>query len=266
MGNEPTDPTTDMGNNTDAPLPRVVAHRGLSAVCPENTLPAFAAAIALGADEIELDLWASRDGELVVCHDDEVDRTSNGRGYIRELEWADIRALDAGSWFHPDWAGVLFCRLDDVFAQFGGRVVMNLHVKECGPDGLVIRKTRELAARSGVLADIYIAGERDVLACAMTLAPEINRCCLEGWGNGARMLDCALEFDCTRVQFWNPNFTAADIARAHDHGIRCNLFFGDAPDTPDEAVRQCHAGIDAVLTNWANTVLPAVRKLGTSAG
>jgi hypothetical protein len=83
-----------------------------------------------------------------------------------------------------------------------------------------------------VLTDIYAAGDRDVLDCARRLAPNVARCCLEGADSGARMLDYALEYGCTRVQFWNPNFTAADIARAHDNGIVCNLFFGDRPDTP----------------------------------
>lgn len=104
---------------------KVVAHRGLSGACPGNTLPAFAAAIALGADEIEFDLWASRDDELVVCHDDTVDRTSNGHGAIRDLAWADIRALDAGAWFSPQWAGVPFCRLglDAVLTNWANTVL-----------------------------------------------------------------------------------------------------------------------------------------------
>ena len=244
--------------------PRVVAHRGLSGVCPENTLPAFAAAVALGADEIEFDLWASRDGELVVCHDAQVDRTSNGHGLIRDLTWSEIRALDAGSWHSPDWAGVPFCRLDDVLEHVGGRVVMNIHVKEPGADGLVVRRTRELAAERGLLDDIYLAGEKDVLEWAAKIVPDVARCCLEGYVNGARMVDCALEYGCTRVQFWNPHLTPVDIERAHANRIACNLFFGDRPDTPDEAVRLCRTGIDAVLTNWANIVLPAIRRLPVS--
>src|SRR5438876_9015920 len=75
--------TGKMSAMNPPPFPRVCAHRGLSGLCPENTLPAFAAAVALGADEIELDVWASRDGELVVCHDDDVARTSNGKGLVR---------------------------------------------------------------------------------------------------------------------------------------------------------------------------------------
>jgi len=245
--------------------PLVVAHRGLSGVCPENTLPAFAAAVALGVDEIELDLWASRDGELVVCHDPEVDRTSNGHGLICDLDWPAIRALDAGSWHAPEWADVPFCRFEDVLEHCGGRVVINVHVKEPGSDGLVLRRTRELAAAHGLLKDIYIAGEKDVLEWAARVAPDVARCCLAGFDCGATMLDAALEHGCTRVQFWNPHLTPADIERAHANGILCNLFFGDRPDTPDEAVRLCRLGIDAVLTNWANTVLPVLRELRAKA-
>ena len=245
--------------------PLVVAHRGLSGICPENTLPAFAAALALGVDEIELDLWASCDGELVVCHDPDVDRTSNGHGLIRDLNWSVIRALDAGSWHAPGWAGVPFCRFEDVLDLCAGRVVINVHVKEPGPEGLLLRRTRELATARGQLKTIYIAGEKDVLEWAASIAPDVARCCLENPGNGAAMLDSALEHGCSRVQFWNPNLTAADIERAHANGILCNLFSGDRPDTPAEAIRLCRLGIDAVLTNWANLVLPALREFRAGA-
>jgi glycerophosphoryl diester phosphodiesterase len=157
------------------PFPRVCAHRGLSGLCPENTLPAFAAAIALGADEIELDVWASRDGELVVCHDDDVSRTSNGRGKICEMSWEELCKLDGGSWFNSigfgdnsdgyirelgqnglktNWAGALLCRLDEVFEQFGGKVGMKLHLKEAGKDGFVVRKTAEMARKFGITRDV----------------------------------------------------------------------------------------------------------------
>ncbi len=255
--------TTRPGKES-SPFPRVVAHRGLSGVCPENTLPAFVAAEAVGADEIEFDLWASRDGELVVCHDDTVDRTSNGHGLIRDLNWSAIRQLDAGHGFSPHWAGVPFCRLDDVLDLLGGRIVMNIHIKETGLDGLVIRRTRDAAASRGLLKTIYFAGAEDVLAAAKKWAPEVDRCCLEHPQKGERMLACALDYGCTRVQFWNPNFTSTDIARAHEQGVVCNLFFGNRPDTPEEAVRLCQEGVDVVLTNWAGTVLPEVRKWATA--
>ncbi|MFT8394521.1 glycerophosphodiester phosphodiesterase [Propionibacterium sp.] len=70
------------------------AHRGASKVAPENTLPAFETAVALGADGVELDVQRTSDGELVVCHDEKIDRTSNGQGYIADHTLDELRAFD----------------------------------------------------------------------------------------------------------------------------------------------------------------------------
>jgi len=77
--------------------PRLVAHRGDSKHAPENTLAAFQSAIAIGADRLEFDVQMTRDGALVVIHDETVDRTTNGTGAVKELTLAEIRALDAGN-------------------------------------------------------------------------------------------------------------------------------------------------------------------------
>ncbi|MCZ2149220.1 MAG: glycerophosphodiester phosphodiesterase family protein [Bryobacterales bacterium] len=74
----------------------IVAHRGFKAVAPENTIAAFEAAAAAGADYMEIDVRRTRDGELILMHDGKVDRTTGGRGAIRDLTFAEIRRLDAG--------------------------------------------------------------------------------------------------------------------------------------------------------------------------
>ena len=83
----------------------LIAHRGYSAIAPENTLSAFTAAISSGADGIEFDVQLSADGVPVVIHDATVYRTTNGTGYVRELTWQQLQKLDAGSWFHIDFTG-----------------------------------------------------------------------------------------------------------------------------------------------------------------
>ena len=83
---------------------RVVAHRGASGYAPENTMAAFALAVQMGASAIELDVHLSRDREIVVLHDPQVDGTTNGTGAVGDLTLAQLRRLDAGSWFnrsHP---------------------------------------------------------------------------------------------------------------------------------------------------------------------
>ena len=83
-----------------------VAHRGYSAVAPENTLPAFAAAVRAGATLVEFDVRTTADDVPVVIHDRTVDRTTSGSGHVGDLPYAEVAALDAGTWFSPAYAGV----------------------------------------------------------------------------------------------------------------------------------------------------------------
>lgn len=84
----------------------VAAHRGNSKYFPENTMPAFESALTLDIDMIENDLHMTKDGEIVVMHDHTVDRTTNGTGNIQDMTLAEMKALDAGSWKGPEFAGV----------------------------------------------------------------------------------------------------------------------------------------------------------------
>jgi glycerophosphoryl diester phosphodiesterase len=81
------------------------AHRGASGFAPENTLAAFRLAERLGAPALELDVHLTADGVPVVLHDDSLDRTTDGRGQVQRLSLAAVRAVDAGRWFAPAFAG-----------------------------------------------------------------------------------------------------------------------------------------------------------------
>ena len=87
-------------------MTEIIAHRGYRLVAPENTLPAFEAALAFHPDMIEMDVHRKLDGKLVVIHDEKVDRTTNGKGYIKDLTLAEIKMLDAGSYKEPKMANV----------------------------------------------------------------------------------------------------------------------------------------------------------------
>ncbi|MFJ6108463.1 glycerophosphodiester phosphodiesterase [Pseudarthrobacter sp. NPDC092401] len=101
-------------SGTERPL--LVAHRGDQYGAPENTMAAFRQATALGADVIELDVQLSRDGVPVVIHDDTLDRTTNGSGAVRCMDWDQLVQLDAGSWFGSGFAGEGIPALGDVLA------------------------------------------------------------------------------------------------------------------------------------------------------
>lgn len=109
--------------------PLNLAHRGACAVAPENTLSAFRRAIELGADGIELDVQLSADGAVVVCHNFEVDQTSNGHGRIVAKSLAELKELDFGGWFGPQFAGERIPTLDEVFDHLGPAVLVNIELK-----------------------------------------------------------------------------------------------------------------------------------------
>jgi len=92
----------------------VIAHRGASGHAPENTLAAFKRALALGATFIETDLQLTRDSRFVALHDETVDRTTNGQGKVHDMTLAELRGLDAGSWFGSEFAGERIPTLDEI--------------------------------------------------------------------------------------------------------------------------------------------------------
>ncbi|WP_010477604.1 glycerophosphodiester phosphodiesterase family protein [Thermococcus zilligii] len=111
----------------------VLGHRGYSAKYPENTLLAFRKAIEAGADGVELDVWLTKDGEVVVIHDETVDRTSNGSGKVREMTLAELRELDFGM-------GERIPTLEEVFEALPEDAVVNVEIK----DTEAVKKTAEI--------------------------------------------------------------------------------------------------------------------------
>jgi glycerophosphoryl diester phosphodiesterase len=109
--------------------PQVVARCGDLVSAPESTLPAFEQAIAKGADAVEFDVHLTKDGELVIHHDFYLGRTNNGRGYIGDFSLAELKALDAGSWFGSQFAGEKIPTLGEVLALGKGRIRFEIDMK-----------------------------------------------------------------------------------------------------------------------------------------
>jgi glycerophosphoryl diester phosphodiesterase len=128
--------------------PLVIAHRGSSAHAPENTLAAFELAAAQGADAVELDVTLTHDRQMVVIHDDTLERTTDGRGRVTDLSYAEIRRVDAGAQFGDRYAGQRVPLLSEVFETVGHRVLINVEIKgsslrSAGVEGLVLNLIRQ---------------------------------------------------------------------------------------------------------------------------
>ena len=166
----------------------VIGHRGAAGLAPENTHAAFAKAAELGVP-FELDITLSKDGELVVIHDDTLDRTTTGQGAVAATVWADIHGLDAGSWLDSRWAGEPVPRLADVLEEFGDQVVIDIEIKT-PPKGVapgpVAQATVEAIRAAGLAQRCFVTSFNPfVLEAVKQAGPEIIRGQLTGTFRGA---------------------------------------------------------------------------------
>ena len=113
----------------DGGIPLILAHRGAAGERPENTLAAFRRALEVGADGIEFDVQLTKDGELVVIHDERLDRTTNGTGWVKDHTLAALQALDAGRWFSQAYREERIPLLAEVLALAAPACVINVELK-----------------------------------------------------------------------------------------------------------------------------------------
>ena len=242
------------------PYPRVCAHRGFSSIAPENSMPAFGAAVAMGAEEIEFDLWYTKDGEIVSIHDSSLERVSDGVGRVCEHTYAELAQLDFGSKHGERFAGMRVLRFEEILQKLSCHVVMNIHLKPDHPEPYpeeVFRKILDLIDRYDCRKYVYfMTVNPHVLTMAAELAPDIGRC-LGFSKKNPDMVDMAVEYGCQKIQLFKPYFDQDMIDRAHRNGILCNVFFADEPE---EAKRYLDMGIDTILTNDYHRVAQAVKE------
>lgn len=134
---------------------QVIAHRGFSAVAPENTMAAFQAAAELGVT-LELDVTLTADGEVVVIHDDTLGRTTNGWGDVSDVSLAEIKQLDAGGWFGEEFAGEKIPTLREVLERFGGVVPIDIEIKDRKPHEPLVDAVVAEIERLGLTDKVFI--------------------------------------------------------------------------------------------------------------
>jgi glycerophosphoryl diester phosphodiesterase len=111
-------------------LPQIIGHRGACAYAPENTIESFRTAADMGVKWVETDVMLTRDSVPIIFHDDTLDRTTNGSGNVADRDWADIRELEAGSWFADSFSGIKIPTLDEALeAIIDLGLGLNLEIK-----------------------------------------------------------------------------------------------------------------------------------------
>ena len=258
----------------DGPRPRLFAHRGGARIAPENTIEAFAAGLAAGADRLEMDVHATSDGHVVVLHDPTVDRTTDGTGPVREMTLAELHRLDAGARFAGDGGdfpfrgrGVRVPTLAAVLEAFPG-VPLNIEIKQDEPqmEHAVLGVLDRFDARAQVL---LAAEESTIMARIRAVAPDVLTSFsaadvlefVTAWHGGTldayRPPGIALQIP--------PSFgetqlvTAESVAIAHGMGLEMHVW---TIDDPAEMAALLDLGVDAIMTDVPPLAASLLRERG----
>jgi len=223
-----------------APLLRV-GHRGARGHAPENTMISFTTGAHMGVDAVETDVQLSQDGEVVLIHDHTVDRTTDGHGFVKDMTLAELKRLDAGCWYSPEYAGERIPTLTELLMWAKDRVGVAIEIKN-GPiyypgiaektihllrqhgmerqvilisfDHLVLREAKEIAPEiaTGIL---YVGGLADAVAAARAaLADSLN----PHWAYVTPELVRGAHAAGLAISAWNPN-DLATLRMLSDLGV-----------------------------------------------
>ena len=222
----------------------IIAHRGASAVAPESTRPAIRAAIEAGADMIELDVQMTRDRRLIVFHDERLERTTNGSGRLSARRYADLAQLDAGSWFHPRFAGERILLVSQAIRCIPPPRRMNLELKRTATRSTLLRHLIRLIRQMAVMKRLLISSFDSHLLKA--LPPSGLSRALICDHDPDRSLATAVRLGC---ESWHPSHRVVrprHIHQAHAAGLRVYVW---TVDEPRRARALAAWGIDGLFTN-----------------
>jgi glycerophosphoryl diester phosphodiesterase len=225
-----------------------IAHRGASGRAPENTHAAFAAALALGAEAIELDCQLSSDGELVVIHDETLERTTDGQGAVGDRSAAELARLDAGSWFDPSYRGERIPRLADVLAQLRDRVTLNVEIKSARDLGTIEPKLARLVAEAQATEwVIFSSFHSEAVRTLRAAAPWARLGVLCDEDPRQRGLALALELEAEALIPGRRWVESRIVDEAHERGLDVWVW---TINEPGEMRRLIALGVDAIFSDW----------------
>ncbi|MBQ8508896.1 MAG: hypothetical protein IJ493_03215 [Clostridia bacterium] len=250
------------------PYPRVCAHRGFNTIAPENSLPAFGAAVAMGAQEIEFDLWATKDGEIVSIHDPNLDRVSDGKGFVGDYTYDELLKFDFGFKHGAEFTGMRILTLEEILRKFACQTIMNVHIKakdDINPlPAETLEKIVSLIRKYDCAKYCYfMSGNPAILEQLRQIAPDIVRCAGATGDPFEDLVDKALATGSKKIQLFQPHFkrnppdyVRKTVEKAHAHGLICNVFYADDPAEAEQYLRD---GCDVILTNDYQRVAAAVK-------
>lgn len=253
---------------------RVIAHRGASAYAPENTMAAFELAVELGVHEIETDVKFTKDGKLILFHDDTLNRTTNGSGRPSEFTLEELKRLDAGSWLQPDtypdfrwerdYTGEKLITLDELFQRFGDDLIYHIEIKD--ESDTIIPVVLDYVRQFRLVEHVFIAIiDRDsYLREAKRLEPSIrtelapNKQIKELGAAKAIEYVAQSGYDIVTLSSWNHSREL--VRQAHQLGIEAR---SSGIKNREQMIEAVEAGCNGMTINWPDWLLNYIAKKET---
>lgn len=244
---------------------RVIAHRGFSGRAPENTLASIREAIAIGADMVEIDVTLTADDEVVVIHDEKVQRTTDGHGLVAGFTLAQLQQLDAGSWFAPRFAGERIPTLEQILEAVDGKILLNVEIKsEAVPGGVAGKVAAAIQARGMVHQVIVSSFSPRALEEMRSAAPEIPTAVLYNpkLHRGMDPVEIVTGCGASAFNIRGSRLTDEMLRRCSEHGIPVGIY---TIDKPERMRRFLDRGVNAIFTNHPDRMLEIVKEAPNAA-
>lgn len=236
------------------------AHRGAMDTHPENTIPAFQAAIYAGAHMIELDAQFTKDSVIIIMHDSKVDRTTTGKGRVADILYEDLRKLSIKDKDGKEYPALKVPTLEEALSLMPKNVWINCHLKG---DAVLAKEVARIIQKQGRLHQAFLACDRESARIARETVPEIIICNMEDAvrKDHAAYVRNTIEHTDDFLQFRASVGTVSEelTKDLKKSGVKSNYFRAFEPQELDGLFK---TGIDFILVNDIEGFMPAAEKLG----
>ncbi len=238
-------------------MPIVCGHRGASHLACENTLPAFQKCLDLHIPAIELDVHQCKSGQIVVIHDDTVDRTTNGKGLVNDLNWENLAKLNIKANHFKDMPKIKLPLLSQVLDLISGKLIINIEIKGYTPSLVqgVLNNLKHYPDNSKIIISSF---EYDALKEVYKLNPHLKLAVLTEHQHFADVEDKLAQI---KAVSWNPDFetvNASDVVACHNQHYQVWVWTIDSLADYQKAL---DLKVDAIITNEPDKLIKFLQKL-----
>lgn len=221
----------------------VIAHRGASRSAPENTLAAMRKAIEFGADYAECDVFQTKDGEIVLFHDEEMERTTGKEGMIWDYTLAELEEMEVGSWFKEEFRGEPIPTLREVIQLVKGKIKLNIEVKVSGKDPEIAQKVVDIIRSERFEKECMVTSfEKPVIQKVKEIAPDLITGFIFDEEFPADIFEGSWEYVCSKRNIVDKAF----VQEANQKGKKVFVW---TVNYPAEMKKLIDLGVDGIITD-----------------